>query len=114
MSVTAQALEWQLEISEVKAWEKQPTTTKPPFARLDAEITLANRLLELGEDWDGERSPGYLKTTLDRATDFLKTQAQLLWKTHSLELPTPHINAGPSGSIDLHWKNSDRELLVNI
>jgi hypothetical protein len=33
---------------------------------------------------------------------------------YQLQLPVPHIGAGPNGSIDLHWKRKNSELLVNI
>ncbi len=37
-----------------------------------------------------------------------------LWEVGQIELDTPDITSGPDGSIDIHWKNPHRELLINI
>lgn len=81
---------------------------------LEAEIEQAKRILELGDDWDGEGSPGYSEETFNRADAFLRTHAEGLWESYGIRLPVPRIGPGPDGSVDLHWKLPSRELLVNI
>jgi len=81
---------------------------------LDAEIERAKLLLALGEDWDGEGSPGYSGTTLDRAIAFLNMHTERLSDMYGIQVPIPSIGPGPEGSIDIHWKQPTWELLVNI
>ncbi len=81
---------------------------------LDAEIEQAKLLLGLGDDWDGEGSPGYSEATLDRAIAFLNAHTERLWDMYGIQPPIPSIGPGPEGSIDIHWKQPTWELLVNI
>jgi hypothetical protein len=37
-----------------------------------------------------------------------------LWRSRKTCFDPTKIVAGPEGSIDLHWKTADRELLINI
>ena len=80
--------------------------------QLQAEVS-RQRLLEMEDGWDGEGSPSYSEDTVDRAIEFVVAQARRV-SDFGLSIPTPHIGPGPDGSIDLHWKQSSRELLVNI
>jgi len=82
--------------------------------RWKAEIERAQAILELEDDWDGEGSPPYSRTTLDRAIAFVTSYGRRLWEMHGMQLPIPKIGPGPDASIDLHWKQTSRELLVNI
>lgn len=84
------------------------------FQELKAEIEQARRILELEDDWDGEGSPGYSEDAFDRAVSFLTMEAEGLWESWGIPLPAPKIGPGPHGSIDLHWKQPSKELLVNI
>ena len=40
--------------------------------------------------------------------------AMKLWRSHQICFDPPKIHPGPEGSIDLHWKSSNRELLINV
>jgi hypothetical protein len=71
-------------------------------------------MLDLADDWDDAGSPGYDKRTWLRAVDFLIGNALVYWEEHSIAVPTPKLRKGPAGSIDLHWRERDRELLINI
>lgn len=81
---------------------------------LKAEIESAKSILNLPDDWDGEGSPGYTRDALERAVAFARMHIEHLWEASGITAPIPRINPGPMGSIDLHWKQSTWELLVNI
>jgi hypothetical protein len=71
-------------------------------------------ILALLHDWDEEGSPGYSQATWERASRFLLEHAARLLEEHGVQVPAPAIHPGPYGSLDLHWKEPKRELLVNI
>lgn len=81
---------------------------------LSDAIQASRAILELNDDWDSDGSPGYSEATLNRATTFLLISARRYWDDHQKKLPAPRILPGPDGSIDLHWKTPQRELLINI
>jgi hypothetical protein len=78
------------------------------------EIERSKSILDLENDWDGEGSSSYKAATLSRASDFLTDNALQLWEIHHIKLDTPSVSPGPDGSIDIHWKSTARELLINI
>lgn len=71
-------------------------------------------MLEWGDNWDGEGSPGYTQSTLARAQDFLVANSIRLWQACRAVVDAPRVLPGPDGSIDLHWQIGDRELLLNV
>jgi hypothetical protein len=77
-------------------------------------IELSKNILNFNDNWDDEGSPAYKVSTWDRATTFLRRSALQLWEEYHVILDAPKILPGPVGSIDLHWKTSRRELLINI
>jgi hypothetical protein len=83
-------------------------------ASLRKSITASRSLLALEPDWDGEGSPGYTLDTWQRMEKFLTDHSAYLKKTYGVDAPIPEIHPGPDGSIDLLWKSSSYELLVNI
>lgn len=94
--------------------DDQPYGFRPLPRYLAAEIDASRSMLELEDDWDGEGSPGYDEATWQRAVDFLVRNALWLNNEYGVDLQSPRIRKGPRGSIDLHWRVTDRELLVNI
>jgi hypothetical protein len=86
----------------------------PVMSSLRLVIEASRNILELTEDWDDEKSPGYSESTWNRAVKFLSKNALYLWRRHKIYLEAPRILPGPDGSIDLHWRMPKRELLVNI
>lgn len=84
------------------------------LAHLEDEIEASRSMLELEDDWDGEGSPGYDVVTWQRAVDFLTKNASRLNEEYGGVIQSPRIRKGPQGSIDLHWRAPNRELLVNI
>jgi hypothetical protein len=77
-------------------------------------IEQSRYMLAFEDDWDEEGSPAYTGATWERATAFLLRSARQLWEDNHLSLDAPKILPGPAGSIDLHWKTTRRELLINI
>lgn len=94
--------------------DDQPYGFQPLPRYLAAEIDASRSMLELEDDWDGEGSPGYDEATWRRAVDFLVRNALRLNNEYGVALQSPRIRKGPRGSIDLHWRMPNRELLVNI
>jgi len=84
------------------------------FEELEAAIREAAGRLPREENWDDEGARGYAPETLERAATFLRLYARKLRDVKQASLPLPRILPGPDGSIDLHWKTGERELLVNI
>jgi len=92
---------------------KRQAKTGIPHGIADA-ISSSRWILNLNDDWDEKGSSGYEQTTWQRACDFLLLQAKFARETHKRNLPAPRILPGPDGSIDVHWKMPQFELLVNI
>ena len=74
----------------------------------------AARLKGLGDDYDGEGSKGYSEEVVQRAADFVRSQAVELWKKQHLLIEIPDLGAGPDGTVDVHWRTAKYELLVNV
>ncbi len=71
-------------------------------------------ILGLRDNWDGEGAKGYQAETWDRATEFVKNLSYQTWKCTQKILPPPEILPGPHGSIDVHWKTPNIDLLLNV
>lgn len=106
--------EMQARIRDARVAQPRPLGPTPGIAHLADEIEASRSMLELEEDWDGEGSPGYEEATWRRAVDFLVGNASRLNDEYGVAIESPRIRKGPRGSIDLHWRMPDRELLVNI
>lgn len=92
-----------------------PTSAERISARINEVIESSRSILDLEEDWDEQGSPGYKESTWSRATNFVK---DLALANRGIGIggwvDPPRILPGPEGSIDIHWKTSKRELLINI
>jgi bifunctional DNA-binding transcriptional regulator/antitoxin component of YhaV-PrlF toxin-antitoxin module len=71
-------------------------------------------ILQLEEDWDENGSGQYAQATYERACNFLAELAEVSARRFGQDLPTPKILPGPDGTIDIHWKMPQFELLVNV
>jgi hypothetical protein len=71
-------------------------------------------MLDLKDDWDEEGSPGYKESTWYRAIQFIRNVSASFRQSAGFWVEPPRILPGPEGSIDIHWKTSKRELLINI
>lgn len=111
---TLELVAWERDTGAAEQWAYgEAQTNDVESVELDAEIDRAKGILTLPDDWDGEGSSSYSATTFDRAVEFLKTHSKSL-RAFGLEMPIPTIAPGPAGSIDVHWKRTSWELLVNI
>jgi hypothetical protein len=101
-------------LPDVLHWNWQESDPPSLSAELSIAIENSRAILDLENDWDGEGGVGYSETTWLRATDFLRENALRLWQMKGVWPAVPFIEPGPNGSIDLHWRTSKRELLINI
>ena len=82
--------------------------------RFQEEIERAQKvILGLQDNWDGQGSPGYAESTMDRAISFLDVHVKRVFYDSERAL-VPRVLPSDGGSIDLHWKELKFELLVNI
>lgn len=81
---------------------------------IDTAIERSRCILDLLDDWDDEGAPAISKATWDRAIDWLRGNALSLWTDHHIITVAPVMSAGPDGSVDVHWKDDRRQLLVNV
>lgn len=77
-------------------------------------VRSAFSLTELRDNWDGEGSLGYSLSTWRRVRRFLLWHASLSKSLFRAALPLPTINPADQGSLDLFWRLSDRQLLINF
>ena len=102
-------------------WIDLETTSKTKLAasflferRFQEEIERAQEaILGLQDNWDGQGSPGYAESTMDRAISFLEVHVKQVFDDSGRVL-IPRVLPSDGGSIDLHWKELEFELLVNI
>lgn len=69
------------------------------------------RILALGEDWDGEGSPAFEKQTLDAIRNFL---FELIDESELSVVKQVWIVPFSGGSIDLQWQTEHFDLLINF
>ena len=82
--------------------------------RLQEETARAqDAILGLQDNWDGQGSPGYARSTMNSAIRFLNIHVNQVFKDSGRTL-IPKVLPSDGGSIDLHWKERKFELLVNI
>jgi hypothetical protein len=89
-------------------------TTERISTRLAEAIRASRYILDLEDDWDEEGSQRFNEATWIRATSFVKQIALSYHQSAGIWIAPPRILPGPKGSIDIHWKTSKRELLINI
>jgi len=81
---------------------------------LRIEIQLAEEMVSRMEIEDDEDAPAFDRETLARAVGFLNAQSAEIRRMYGSFPPVPNIAPGPNMSVDLHWKTTNWELLVNI
>ncbi|HMF32542.1 MAG TPA: hypothetical protein VKK79_14055, partial [Candidatus Lokiarchaeia archaeon] len=88
-----------------------------PFelTELNLKIEKAKQhILSLEPDYDGEGTPAFDTLTVNRAIAFLKKLAFNLFRLTQTILISPKILPGPEGSIDICWRTSEFQLLINF
>jgi hypothetical protein len=86
----------------------------PPLTAIEESIEFSRAMLELEADWDGEGASAIAKSTWERAVGFLRETALNLWTNCGVRIGAPLLVPVPDGSIDIHWKLANRELLINV
>ena len=81
---------------------------------LETAIEESKKLLELQPDWDEAGAPAIERTTWERATELLRSVSEMARQIGGTIIQAPRILPGPGGSIDLHWRTTRHELLVNV
>jgi len=71
-------------------------------------------LLELGDDWDGDRTPGFSERTWHRAADFVARGATQLLERNGVVTDDVEIMPASDGALGIDWRTATRELLVTI
>lgn len=88
---------------------------EPPNSReIEVALREAREMTTWSDNWDGEGNAGYSDATIEHASAFLTRCSREVWQRHGRAMPVPDIGPGPAGSIDFHWKTSERELLLNL
>lgn len=75
---------------------------------------IQSEILNLHDDWDGEGTKSYQKSTWNTLEGFLKHLVVSLNIKNNKTIDMPTVYPGDKGSIDLHWKNSKFELLIKF
>jgi hypothetical protein len=86
----------------------------PPLIAVEESIESSRGMLDLESDWDGEGASTIAKSTWERTVDFLRGTALNLWTKCGVRIGAPLLVPVPDGSIDIHWKLANRELLINV
>jgi hypothetical protein len=94
-------------------YASRPNRTSPARTALTKLISDSMAILECQDDAD-DGFISYSKETLDRAITFVTSYIELSERLFGISVPLPKLLPGPSGSIDVHWKNEKKELIVNI
>lgn len=99
------------QLIEVDRWSKR--TIDPGTLMAGAKI---DRLFGtmVGGDAIDEGAIAVSQATLERAKALLGRLVSLATSLGNSSFPLPDVNACPDGSIDLHWKRSGFELLMNV
>lgn len=100
-------------------WVMQPSALGS-FSALDRltpmleAIKDASSITELPESWDENGALPIAKETWSKTTTMLLAYASHFAEHYDQSLPVPQIDPVPDGSIDLFWKESKAQLLINV
>ena len=101
---------------------RSPSTSKAWIDEIQAVVSslyhemdeAGVRILAMEDNWDGQGARPCKPLTWARASAFLKQLALDVWKKKQKVIKPPAIALVPDGSIDIHWKTSEFDVLVNI
>jgi len=85
-----------------------------PIDAFESHVSQSRSILTLHEDWDDNGAPRFAEAHWNRVKDFLMQAFSAIWTKNRRVLPPPSISPVPDGSIDIHWKTTDAELLINV
>ncbi len=81
---------------------------------LEAAIQRSRGMLDLPDNWDDDGGSRIDTATWERAISFLRDNALHLWSEGHVHVGAPVISQVGDGSIDIHWKDERRQLLINV
>ncbi|HEY7031693.1 MAG TPA: hypothetical protein VH482_10215 [Thermomicrobiales bacterium] len=84
------------------------------LARVAERLERSRSMLALGDDWDGEGSPGYAEATWHRTAELVVDAATAHYRQRNMSPPLPIISKGDEGSIDIQWRTAHRNVLINV
>jgi len=99
---------------EARIDELQEFTFPAELRPFVEEIVRSSYLLNLQNDWDGEGAPRLSRSTWHRALSLLIELATDYWEERGDSLPSPSIQPGIEGDLDLYWTVRDRKILINV
>ncbi len=92
--------------------------TPPEFSSflsdLEAAIERSRSMLGLPDNWDDDGGGRIEPATWDRAASFLRDNAERLLLSSHAVIGTPVISPVGDGSVDIHWRDTRRQLLINV
>src|SRR5262245_23553917 len=84
------------------------------LSRVAERLERSRSMLALGDDWDGEGSPGYAEATWHRAAELVVDAATAHHRRMNIDTLLPIISKGDEGSIDIQWRTPHRNVLINV
>lgn len=81
---------------------------------IDSAIEQSRWMLDLEENWDDDGAPAVRDSVWRRATNLLREIATKFEKDYRRVIPLPSIMPTGDGGIDLHWRNSRFDILLNV
>ncbi len=83
------------------------------LAPLAERIERSRQILDISPD-DDEDGVGYAEATWSRAVALVASLSNQYWDSKRRVPPIPAISDGPSGSIDIVWRQGTRQLMANV
>lgn len=70
-------------------------------------------MTQLLDDWDDDGGKAVSKDLASCVETFL-TKMDAMARNWNRKVPDPHVSPGPEDTVDIHWKDKESELLVNV
>lgn len=84
------------------------------FAQIGEAIEASRALLELGDDWDGQGTPGFSLEVWRRTVGLVVALAHDLRGKRELVVDDVQILPGEDGGLAIDWRTAKRELLITV
>ncbi|HEV7405932.1 MAG TPA: hypothetical protein VGO11_23505 [Chthoniobacteraceae bacterium] len=82
--------------------------------RVRQQLYASRAILDLENDWDDCGSLAFEESHWRRVFEFVTGCLNSLWQNHGKTMLAPSIVPVSQGSIDIHWKTAESELLINV
>jgi hypothetical protein len=91
-----------------------PSPADREWQAMEEEIIASEYLLMIENDLEFEDFVPYTRSTLARATQFLRRMMIYAHSANVVGMGVPRIGPADRGSIDVFWETQDRTLLINF